>query len=209
MTDLQVFDYESQEVRTVLKNNEVWFVARDVLNVLNIKDTTTAINQIDNDEKLTQFLIISGQGRNVWTINESGLYRLVSKSHKPEAKKFRSNIRQIFGDILKLDWDNMYMFTSKEQDCLETIINSIKDLFAYELQYSVLNKYQIDLYFPSLGLAIECDKNGHKGYLREADEERQKEIETELGCKFIRFNPDLIDFNIGSVINQILKRGQK
>jgi len=69
-------------------------------------------------------------------------------------------------------------------------------------EYNVLN-YKIDLYFPYHKIAIECDEYCHKDNILE-DGIRQEDIEKELGCKFIRFEPRK-DLNVGIVINNILK----
>lgn len=54
-------------------------------------------------------------------------------------------------------------------------------------QYKVFN-YRIDYYIPDLKIAIEYDENDHKGYSYEKQEGRQKKIEDELGCRFIRIS---------------------
>ena len=74
------------------------------------------------------------------------------------------------------------VINTKEQ----TIINSIKDTFEGEniqTQYSVLG-YRIDLYFHEYKLAIEADELGHTN--RNINNERQKALEKELNCVFIR-----------------------
>lgn len=58
-------------------------------NILQIKDTEVSLRKLDDDEKLTRKLYVSGQQRDVWIINESGLYNLIFRSNKPEAKAFR------------------------------------------------------------------------------------------------------------------------
>ena len=63
------------------------------------------------------------------------------------------------------------------------------------LQHSVLG-YRIDAYFPNYKLAIEVDEQGHKNNDIDYKIERQKGIEKELGCKFIRINPTKENFNI-------------
>ena len=60
-----------------------------------------------------------------------------------------------------------------------------------DTQYSVL-KYKIDLYFYEYKLAVEVDKKGYKD--RNSETKRQKEIENELNCKFIRINLDKENF---------------
>jgi prophage antirepressor-like protein len=77
------------ELRTIEKEGDIWFVAKDVCKLLDIKNTSDAISRLDDDEKLLSVLAISGQNRNVITINESGLYSLIFISKKPEAKTFK------------------------------------------------------------------------------------------------------------------------
>ena len=70
-------------------------------------------------------------------------------------------------------------------------------------QYTVLN-YRIDYYIPSLNIAIEYDENDHKNYSYKSQEVRQKEIEKELGCRFIRVSDKNSDeYNIGLVIKEM------
>jgi very-short-patch-repair endonuclease len=61
------------------------------------------------------------------------------------------------------------------------------------------------LYFPKERIAIECDEHGHYEYEEEKDIQRQDFITKSLGCQFIRFNPNQKGFNIGTVINKIIK----
>ena len=73
-------------VRTVLLNNEVWFCAKDVCDILEIKNVTQAVQRLEEDDR-SMFNI--GRQGNTNFINESGLYTLILRSDKPEAKPFR------------------------------------------------------------------------------------------------------------------------
>ena len=89
----------------------------------------------------------------------------------------------------------------------QSVIESIKDAFkgeAIQIQYTVLG-YRIDLYFYEYKLAIEIDELGHNDRNTDYEIKRQREIEKELNCIFIRFNLDAADFNINKLNNQILK----
>jgi anti-repressor protein len=82
----KAFDYSGLKVRTILKNGEPWFVAKDVCDVLEIKNTTQAIQKLDEDER--SMFNIGRQGEtNI--VNEYGLYNLILTSRKPEAKQFK------------------------------------------------------------------------------------------------------------------------
>ena len=93
------------------------------------------------------------------------------------------------------------MINNKKQ----TIINSIKAAFEGEdiqTQYSVLG-YRIDPYFHEYKLATEVDELGHADRNINNEIERQKALEKELNCVFIRITADEKDFNIFKEINKI------
>ena len=99
------------------------------------------------------------------------------------------------------------VINTKEQ----TIINSIKDTFEEEniqTQYRVLG-YRIDLYFHEYKLSIEVDELGHTNRNINNEIERQKALEKEINCIFIRINPDGKDFNIFKEINKIHRHIKK
>lgn len=83
------FNASNQQVRTVLIDNQPYFVAKDVCDSLQLTDASQAVERLDEDEKLTRIIYGSGQGRQMWLVNESGLYNLIFRSNKPEAKAFR------------------------------------------------------------------------------------------------------------------------
>ena len=66
-----------------------WWIARQVCDILGLKDVSMSLQRLDDDEKLIQKILVSGQNRDVWLINEPGLYSLVLTSNKPEAKTFK------------------------------------------------------------------------------------------------------------------------
>ena len=88
---LQIFTYNSNEVRTVEKDDEVWFVAKDVCNVLDIQNTTQVIQNLDEDERAMFYIGRQGEAD---IISESGLYALILRSNKPEAKAFSRWVRK-------------------------------------------------------------------------------------------------------------------
>lgn len=83
------FNASNQQIRVVTINDEPYFVAKDVCDILSLSDVSMAVSRLDDDEKLTQALLVSGQKRQMWCVNESGLYHLIFQSRKPEAKAFR------------------------------------------------------------------------------------------------------------------------
>ena len=95
MTDLQIFKNDTfGQVRILEKDNELWFVAKDVCDCLEIKNTTDALKRLDNDERSRFNLGRQGETN---IVNEYGLYNLVLSSRKPEAKEFK---RWITHDVI-------------------------------------------------------------------------------------------------------------
>lgn len=86
MNQLQVFNFENSEVRTVIINDEPWFVAKDVTEILDLSNPTMAVNRLDDDERAKFNLGRQGETN---VVNEFGLYQLVLGSRKPEAKQFK------------------------------------------------------------------------------------------------------------------------
>lgn len=89
--ELQVFNSaEFGSVRTTTVNGEVMFVGKDVADILGYTNTPKAIrDHVDDEDKLTERIVLSGQNREVIFINESGLYSLILSSKMPNAKKFK------------------------------------------------------------------------------------------------------------------------
>lgn len=91
MNQLQVFNNEEfGQVRTMVQGEEVWFVAKDVAEVLGYNNTSKAIQMhVDEDEKADLPIWDGRQNRNQKVINESGLYSLILSSKLEGAKKFK------------------------------------------------------------------------------------------------------------------------
>ncbi|WP_439818401.1 BRO family protein [Weissella paramesenteroides] len=83
--NVKVFDFKQSNIRTIEIEDEVWFVATDVANTLNLSNTTMALNRLDDDER-SKFNL--GRQGEVNIISEAGLYSFIGSSRKKEAKKF-------------------------------------------------------------------------------------------------------------------------
>lgn len=90
MNELQVFDFKGQQVRTVMVDNEPWFVGKDVCKILGYTNPSKALaDHIDPEDKLNNESLVSLGQRGGWIINESGVYSLVLSSQLPGAKEFK------------------------------------------------------------------------------------------------------------------------
>ncbi len=92
-TGLQVFNFSEKEgtpIRVQLINDEPWFVAKDVCDFLEHTNHKVALRALDEDEVRKVYLTDSlGRQQLTNAVCESGLYALIIRSNKPEAKKFR------------------------------------------------------------------------------------------------------------------------
>ena len=91
MNKMEIFkSTDFGEVRVLTVNSEPYFVGKDVADILEYTNTAKAIrDHVDDEDKLTERIVLSGQNRDVIFINESGLYSLILSSKMPTAKKFK------------------------------------------------------------------------------------------------------------------------
>lgn len=90
MNTPQIFNFEQNEVRTILVNDEPYFVAKDSAAILGYKRTADAIKQhVDAEDKGVGEIQTPGGVQRMTLINESGLYSLIFSSQLPNAKKFK------------------------------------------------------------------------------------------------------------------------
>lgn len=91
MNTPQIFNFEENEVRTVLVDDEPYFVGKDVADVLGYSNTAKAIrDHVDIEDRRSERIVHpSGGAQDSVVINESGLYSLILKSKLPSARKFK------------------------------------------------------------------------------------------------------------------------
>ena len=156
--ELKIFENEEfGQVRSLIVNNEPYFVGKDVAEILGYKRPSDAISShVDDEDKLTRQITVSGQGRNVSLINESGLYSLILKSKLPEAKKFK---RWVTSEVLpSIRKHGVYM----TEDTLEKAITSPDFLIRLatelkneqEQRKALETKIKTDKPYTSLGTAV-------------------------------------------------------
>ena len=127
MDNMQVYKHEQfGEIRTLTKDGEIWFVATDVCNALDLTNPTMAVARLDEDER-SKFNL----GRQGMTncVNEYGLYNLILASRKKEAKVFKRWItHEVLPDIRR---HGAYMTPAKLEEVLlnpDTIIQLATEL---------------------------------------------------------------------------------
>ena len=87
MSSIQPFDFEGTPVRTITyETGLTWWVLTDVAKSLGVQNATDLANRLDEDER-SRFNL--GRQGEAWIVNESGLYKIILRSDKPEAKEFQ------------------------------------------------------------------------------------------------------------------------
>lgn len=97
MNDLQIFVYSGEQLRTVQRDDGLWWVLRDVCRVLGLTTPARVAERLDDDEKGVSQIHTLGGTQEVTIINEPGLYSVILRSDKPEAKEFK---RWVTHDVL-------------------------------------------------------------------------------------------------------------
>ena len=98
MTNIEVFNFENQSVRTEMINNEVFFCAGDVCNILELGNSRQALARVEKDDVILNDIIDTiGRQQKASFVNEAGLYALIFQSRKKEANKFK---QWVFKDVL-------------------------------------------------------------------------------------------------------------
>ena len=179
-------------IRCVEYNNEKWYALTDIGDFLGIKRLS---NKVFNTEKYRKILKMQTKGgkQNIVAVNIHGVKQVLQSSRSINKEKL----------ITYLNIDMNIIFDCKESYYLKIISSSFKSL-KQNFQHNV-DGYRIDLYFPDYNLAIEVDEFNHIDRNKVDDMIREKHITQKLGCKFIRFNPDEKNFNIGDIISNILE----
>lgn len=89
MKNLQIFTYRNAQVRTIQQPDGLWWVLRDVCDVLGIQNAADIKKRLDDDEKGVGQIYTPGGTQEMTIINEPGLYSVILRSDKPEAKEFK------------------------------------------------------------------------------------------------------------------------
>ncbi|KMK53280.1 Phage antirepressor protein KilAC domain protein [Fructobacillus sp. EFB-N1] len=126
--EVKAFNFESNEVRTVLIDNEPWFVGKDVADTLGYSDPNKAIQMhVDiEDKKLNDKTSLSFGQRGAHLINESGVYSLIFGSKLDSAKRFKKWVTsEVLPSIRK---HGAYMTDAKAEALITNRDNTLSDL---------------------------------------------------------------------------------
>lgn len=131
MRELSIFDYKGKQVRTIQKDGETWWVLKDVCGILGISKYRDTASRLDEDERGSVRVDTPGGEQEMTVVNESGLYNVILRSDKPEAKPFRKWVTsEVLPSIRK---HGAYMTPQKIEEVLlnpDTIIKLATELKA-------------------------------------------------------------------------------
>ena len=125
MNQLQTFNFNNNEVRTVLIDNEPYFVGKDVATILGYARPTDAVRKhTDEDDRGISKMETPSGVQEMTVINESGLYSLVLSSKLPQAKSFKRWVtKEVLPTIRKT---GSYQTPTNPMDALELMFQAQK-----------------------------------------------------------------------------------
>lgn len=129
----EILKFEGHDVRMIVKNGEPWWVAKDVCDVLGINNPSDAVKRIDTDD-LEQIEVIDAIGRKQksWVVNEPGLYSLILRSDKPQARRMKNWLtREVLPSIRKT---GKYEVAAPAPTKFEIMRNMLDAWEAHEMQ---------------------------------------------------------------------------
>lgn len=149
MSNVELFKFEGQEVRTVLKDDEVWFVGKDVATVLGYSNPRDAIRtHVFDEDKTNGVEILDSMGRtqNPILINESGLYALIFGSRLESAQRFKHWVTsEVLPSVRKHGaymTDQVLEKTLQDPDFMIGLLTQLKDEREKRAQLEVKSKQQ-------------------------------------------------------------------
>lgn len=143
MNELQkVFNYNGSPVRTVMVDGEPWFVAKDVCAILELGNPRSTLALLDDDEKGVHNVDTLGGSQQVTIINEPGLYSLVLRSRKPEAKQFKRWVtHEVLPSIRKTGGYSTFKIPQTFAEALQLAADQAKALEAARPAVEFVERY--------------------------------------------------------------------
>ena len=192
---------KSHTIICVVVRDQRWYRAKDVAIALGYKNTKQAVIKnviIDNKRRLSELTPQAKFECNdaiTIYINEAGLRSLVIKSQLPTASDLATQ--------LGISVESRYV--RKETEIVGFVQDVLTQMMVpFEFQRNV-NNFRIDLYLLDQKLAIEIDEHNHADRDPSYEKEREMYIKAQLGCKFLRINPDSDGFKLSTCIGRIMK----
>ena len=198
MVDISRKTYERNAIETTVDNDGVLWLNEKHLEGLYQKNLHEIVTKYNSYYRKHRYELVEEAQNyvNRIFIDEKLAIKVIMDCRTTMAHKFRT----------RLGFKQYDVIFTKEQSVLTKIMSSFEE---ENMQTQYVLRYRIDLYFQDYKLAIEndveIDENGHSDRNINSKIKRQKAIEQEIGCKFIRIDLDKEDFDIFRAINEIFR----
>ena len=142
---LQLFADKGFKIRVIMRCYDPWFVAKDACDCLELTNVSKACQTLDEDEKGITKVYTLGGYQDMMLISESGLYTLIMRSNKPEAKVFRKWVTsEVLPSIRKTGSYDMTQISRKDQLFLDIIHAESEDVRVRALtELNEINKQEV------------------------------------------------------------------
>ena len=207
-SSLLPLNFKGCAVRTVMIGNMPWFVAKDVCEVLELSDVSMSVAKLDDDEKLVQKLFVSGQNRDMIIVNESGLYTLIMRSNKPEARSFRKWVTsEVLPSIRATGQYTMPQVVENRLAAMEKMLvdnasrgeEIIKELAVMKDQFETMDVLQRDQLFE-----IQQEIDGLKGVKEVVSDLNAARKEVKEKDRYFQLDEDIATFFKNHIATDVL-----
>ena len=155
--------YKDHPVRIVDRDGEPWFVAKDVCEALGIAKVDSAIRSLDEDEKDAHSMSTLGGKQEMTVVSEAGLYSLIMRSRKPEAKTFKRWVtHEVLPSIRKT---GAYVAPNLGLEALGKLVLAIKKQYEFLVEENAMlrQKWEYAMQFlPKTGYGTKSKANGQR-----------------------------------------------
>lgn len=198
MNELQTFNFEGADVRTVTIEDEPYFVGKDVANILGYKNGSRDINNhVDEEDKLKYQISTAGQIREQTVVNESGLYSLILGSKLPSAKKFK---RWVTSEVLPTIRKHGAYLTDQKAYDIVTNKEALADLMTQAADQLREKDVQIERLTAELEVANK-KANYVDVIIESKDDITTTQIAQDYGMTAIKFNRLLHEVGVQRKVN--------
>ncbi len=134
--------YKDNPVRIIEKDNEPWFVAKDVCSILEISRHQDSTRYLDEDEKGVCLVDTPSGKQEMTVINEPGLYRLIFKSRKKEAEAFKRWVcHEVLPSIRKT---GAYVMPERAMEAMGKILLAVKEQYLMLIESNATMRQQME-----------------------------------------------------------------
>ena len=211
---------ELNKIMSIIEDGNITIDSMEVSKILKQRHSDVLKKIHGNEELSTEpifglsknyYMDKNRQKRPMYTMNNIGAMYLMLLFNNGIAKELRCElVSRLKEKDIKIELTNGIRFERKENKFKEQLQETLKPFgIKIETQKTMeSNNYRIDFYLPEYKLAIEYDEQQHNSDInKEKDKKREKEIENELHCEFIRLSYKETDaYNVGLVLKKIFNR---